>query len=166
MPAATSHSLSNNVSLAAVTVYCQVRVSAYQQPPSHQISNAPMAQYAKSIVAEPKLLTPWTMPPLPSLPPISAAMLTYARDIQSAWISIFLFTGSRLAGAWSIGRHSNCALTSTILRVPSLIKEPETRPRTRVFAYESVHFAIKITIRLITPVFAPFATKLDLIRFH
>src|SRR4051812_36729181 len=63
-----------------------------QQPPSHHMSNAPMAVYARSMVALPrtvnieanhaqhgtylpKLLIPWTIPPLPPLPPISAAML-------------------------------------------------------------------------------------------
>lgn len=44
--------------------------------PSHQISKDPIAQYAKSSVAEPKLLTPCTMPPFPPRPPISVAKLT------------------------------------------------------------------------------------------
>ncbi len=47
-----------------------------QHPPSHQISKAPIATYAKSSVALPKLLIPCTIPPLPLLPPISAAILT------------------------------------------------------------------------------------------
>jgi len=44
--------------------------------PSHQISKLPIAQYAKSNVADPKLLTPCTIPPFPPRPPTSAAKLT------------------------------------------------------------------------------------------
>lgn len=47
-----------------------------QHPPSHQISKEPIATYARSSVALPKLRTPCTIPPLPDLPPSSVAILT------------------------------------------------------------------------------------------
>lgn len=52
------------------------RVCTYhsQQPPSHHISNDPMAVKARSIVALPSIRTPCTIPPLPPRPPSSPAM--------------------------------------------------------------------------------------------
>ena len=79
---------------------CQTRKTYHsQQPPSHQISNAPAATYAKSNVALPKLLTPCTIPPFPPRPPISAAIfikLPILRCIFPSAISRLSFPHSQL----------------------------------------------------------------------
>lgn len=91
IPAATSLKECQHGDLGAVTR----NLHHSQQPPSHQMSKEPIAQYARSIVALqhvndlkawhkldnrgstylPRLLTPCTIPPLPPRPPTSAAML-------------------------------------------------------------------------------------------
>ena len=73
IPAHTSHSQQpyHKLVIASYASFHDVELTA-----SHHISKEPIAQYARSSVAEPKLRTPCTIPPLPSRPPISLAIFT------------------------------------------------------------------------------------------
>jgi hypothetical protein len=73
IPAQTSHSQQpcSSQSIGRRRIFLQRQLTA-----SQHMSKEPIAQYARSRVADPRLRTPWTMPPLPSRPSSSLAMLT------------------------------------------------------------------------------------------